>query len=216
MGTKKEFIKIRFINKGIDLLNISNIFRDSRVISKIPQYFDKLDPPIICYQYKKPIRNAIFNYNKITADPNIGYGTQPPCKCKESKFLYQPAGHIITGDLNIIEDTELRHLCSKGPKFRLPSRIDFKVCREVIEEAIDKYCKRWCKREGVELHALKDWKNKIFKIIDIRIENFLSNPHLYRQPKTQSITSIKNKLHKLHEQFVFAPADKAANNIIIV
>ena len=50
---KTQFIKIKFINQGLDLLNISNIFRDHRVASKIPQYFENLDPPLICYQYKK-------------------------------------------------------------------------------------------------------------------------------------------------------------------
>ena len=68
---KTQFIKIKFINKGLDLLNISNIFRDHRVISKIPQYFENLDPPLICYQYKKPIRNIIFNYNQVNSDPDV-------------------------------------------------------------------------------------------------------------------------------------------------
>ena len=61
---KTQFIKIQFVNQGLDLLNISNIFRDHRVTSKIPQYFENLDPPLICYQYKSPIRNIIFNYNQ--------------------------------------------------------------------------------------------------------------------------------------------------------
>ena len=68
---KTQFIKIKFINQGLDLLNISNIFRDHRVISKIPQYFENLDPPLICYQYEKPIRNIIFNYNQVTSDPDV-------------------------------------------------------------------------------------------------------------------------------------------------
>ena len=50
---KTQFIKIKFINQGLDLLNISKIFRDHRGASKIPQYFENLDPPLICYQYKK-------------------------------------------------------------------------------------------------------------------------------------------------------------------
>ena len=49
---KTQFIKIKFVNQGLDLLNISNIFRDHRVTSKIPRYFENLDPPLICYQYK--------------------------------------------------------------------------------------------------------------------------------------------------------------------
>ena len=64
---KTQFIKIKFVNQGLDLLNISNIFRDHRVTSKIPQSFENLDPPLICYQYKSPIRNIIFNYNQVTS-----------------------------------------------------------------------------------------------------------------------------------------------------
>ena len=56
---KTQFIKIKFINQGLDVLNISNIFRDHRVAYKIPQYFENLDPPLIFYQYKTPIRNII-------------------------------------------------------------------------------------------------------------------------------------------------------------
>ena len=49
---KTQFIIIKFINQRLNLLNISNIFRDHRVTSKIPKYFENLDPPLICYQYK--------------------------------------------------------------------------------------------------------------------------------------------------------------------
>ena len=74
---KTQFIKIKFVNQGLDLLNISNIFRDHRVTSKIPQYFENLDPPLICYQYKSPIRNVIFNYTQVTSDPDVLSSIQP-------------------------------------------------------------------------------------------------------------------------------------------
>lgn len=213
---KTQFIKIKFVNKGLDLLNISNIFRDHRVTSKIPQYFENLDPPLICYQYKKPIRNIVFNYNKVTSDPDVSSSIPLSCSCADSEFRYPPAGHIVTGDLNCIADKDLRSLFQKGPKYRLPSRVDFDKCRSIVEEALLAYCKRWCKKEGVGVHALNDWKNKILQIIDIRIDNFTKHPNLYKQPPSRSIQSIKKKLEKLQYKYVFAPADKAANNIIII
>ena len=60
------------------------------------------------------------------------------------------------------------------------------------------------------------WKKEILKIIDIRIRNFTDNPHLYKQPQTHSILAIKGKMEKFQRKYVFVPADKAANNIIIV
>ena len=213
---KTQFIKIKFINQGLDLLNISNIFRDHRVASKIPQYFENLDPPLICYQYKKPIRNIIFNYNQVTSDPDVQSSIQSSCSCADSPFLYPPAGHVVTGDLACIPDKGLRSLFKKGPKYRLPSRIDFTKCRSIVEEALQTYCKRWCKKEGVGVHALNDWKDEFLSIVDIRIENFTTHPHLYKQPPSRSVKALKRKMKKLHSKYVFAPADKAANNVIII
>ena len=213
---KTQFIKIKFINQGLDLLNISNIFRDHRVTSKIPQYFENLDPPLICYQYKKPMRNIIFNYNQVTSDPDVRSSIQSPCSCADSPFLYPPAGHVVTGDLTCITDKGLRSLFKKGPKYRLPSRIDFTKCRSIVEEALQTYCKRWCKKEGVGVHALNDWKNEFLRIVDIRIENYTVHPHLYKQPPSRSVKALKRKMERLHSKYVFAPADKAANNVIII
>ena len=47
---KTQFIKIKFINHDLDLLNLPNIFRDHIVTFKIRQYFENPDPPLICYQ----------------------------------------------------------------------------------------------------------------------------------------------------------------------
>ena len=40
------------------------------------------------------------------------------CQCKESKFCYESHGHVITGDLRVIENAKLRELVAKGPKYR--------------------------------------------------------------------------------------------------
>ena len=55
-------------------------------------------------------------------------------------------------------------------RYRFPSRIDFKKCREEIASALNDIGNRWCKREYVEPDALKEWKISIFKIVDQRIK----------------------------------------------
>ena len=64
---KRHFIKILFINKGIEFIDLYSIFKDSLVISSIPNYFNS-ETPIICYKYNKPIRSTIFNFDKIVTD----------------------------------------------------------------------------------------------------------------------------------------------------
>ena len=72
---RRDFIKIPFINKGIDFIDLSSIFKDRFLTSSIPLYFQNSEPPIICYIYNKPIRNGIFNFNKLVSDLDIHANT---------------------------------------------------------------------------------------------------------------------------------------------
>ena len=47
---KRHFIKIPFINKGIEFIDLPSIFKDRSVTSSIPAYFQNSEPPIICYK----------------------------------------------------------------------------------------------------------------------------------------------------------------------
>ena len=72
---KRHFIKIPFINKGIEFIDLQNIFKDNSVISSIPNYFNNSETPVIYYKYNKPIRSTIFNFNKIVNDLDIDSNT---------------------------------------------------------------------------------------------------------------------------------------------
>ena len=67
-----------------------------------------------------------FNYNKLVADLilKILFLTLEVVK---TKYCYQPAGHIVTGDLKIINDSRIRSIIFMGPKHRFLLPIDFKL-----------------------------------------------------------------------------------------
>ena len=67
----RHFIKIQFVNFGIEYINLSSIFKDKSVISSIPTYFENKESPIICYKYNKPICSTVFNYNKLVTEVDI-------------------------------------------------------------------------------------------------------------------------------------------------
>ena len=52
---KRHFIKVPFINKGIEFIDLHGIFKDGSVNLFIPIYLKKSEPPIISYKYNKPI-----------------------------------------------------------------------------------------------------------------------------------------------------------------
>ena len=94
--------------------------------------------------------------------------------------------------------------------------IDFQKCREKIAASLNEYCNRWCKREHVECDALKDWKLNIFKIIDRRISFYSHNTNMLpRKPKI-SYRYLKSGIEEFHSKFVLVPADKAANNVVVI
>ena len=150
--------KMPFIKKGIEFIDLPSIFKDRSVTSSIPSYFQNSEPSIICYKYNKPIRNTVFNFNKLVSDLDIHANTPKSWDCKDSKFIYPAAGYIITGNLNIFSDSRIHYIVSKGPKYRFPSGIDFKKYREEIASVLNDFGNRWCKREYVEPNAHKEWK----------------------------------------------------------
>ena len=72
---KRQFIKIPFINKGMEFINLHSIFKGNLVIPSIPNYFNNSETPIICYKNNKPIRSTISNFNKIVTDKDIDSNT---------------------------------------------------------------------------------------------------------------------------------------------
>ena len=136
--------------------------------------------------------------------------------CQIAVIVHRPVGHVITGNFDIIKDKRLRTLLTKGPKFRLPSAIDFNSCRGQIADALQNFSIKWCRREHAELNALSDWKKLIFDIIDKRITFYNSNGHLLPPRPRISYRHLKKGVQDLHSKYVFVQADKASNNVIII
>ena len=82
-------------------------------------------------------------------------------------------------------------------------------------ESIDLYAKNWSKREQVELKYLSEWKDQLKELGTDRISNLKGH---FKSPKCKVLDQpdVKDTLHKLHANYVLVPADKAANNVIVV
>ena len=93
--------------------------------------------------------------------------------------------------------------------------IDFKSCREEIAGALQE-CNHWCKQEHVESNGLNSWKLNIFKIIDGRTSLYCTNVDLLPPKPKFAFRNLKNGIQEFHRGLVLAPADKAANNVVVV
>jgi hypothetical protein len=69
----------------------------------------------------------------------------------------QPPGHVITGDVNIARNEELKLLILKGPKFREPRSCKWQQNFISIMDSVEDYASRWAKSEKEELDSLSEW-----------------------------------------------------------
>ena len=138
-----------------------------------------------------------------------------PCECNTSSHLYEPYGHVITGDLSIIPNSKLRDLIAKGLKYRELCKVDWDKNLSLLCEAVDQYALQWAKREIVELSVLSSWKEMVKGQIEECISKLKQN---FKQPtgKVLQNVDVRACLYDLHNKYVFVPADEAPNNIIII
>ena len=198
---------MKFANKGINAININNILHNKNVRKTYLKYQSN---PNISYSYT---RSKLFKYRQSLQDwcfTNHEYDS-PPCSCCWSQFSYQSAGYIVTGDLNIVDNTCLRDLISKGPKYREPQKFSWKYNFKLIMDSVEDYAKK----EEVELDTLSEW-----------IKSFKHQPKrricmVSRSANTKPISVfddevVSRHLADLHDCFVIVPADKASNNVVFI
>ena len=178
----KHIMKTKFLHKGIDAINLPQLLRSQSVMDKIPAYFKDKEPPIISYQYTNTVANKLFNFSSTFSNLDItSYLSNPQhCQCNTSTFCYEPHGHVIIGDLMVIENVKLRELVAKGPKYREPNKINWQSTETIVSNSIDLYAEQWSKREPVDLKYLSEWKDQIKELV---VERISSLKEKIRSPK---------------------------------
>ena len=217
----KEFFHLLFRDKGLDFINLSGILHSLSVQDKIPVYFTEKDPPILGYRFNKSLAGKILNYKQTLAEESLAQidNDNTPCNCHLSTFKDNHYQHVITGDLDIIKDETLKHLFKKGPKYRLPQKIDWVKDREVIVNFLDSYADKWISKEkknvsnqNISIDLLRNWKETILKMVDNRIEK---GKLIYKKTWSVNIDGkIKNELDRLKKEYVITVTDKAQNNLL--
>ena len=144
-------MKIKFLNKAIDAINLPVLLQSTSVTDKIPVYFRDKEPPIVSYEYTSTVANKLFNFAPTLSNLNVSQYLPNPqtCQCKQSKFCYEPHGHVITEDY-----VKLSELVARRPKYREPNRGNWEATGTMFVESIDLYAKNWSKREQIEFKHL--------------------------------------------------------------
>ena len=108
-----------------------------------------------------------------------------PCNCIRSPFTDPNRGHIVTGDIRIVQDNKLRKLLCKGPKYREPVSIDFSNCKTEIKNSLSKFSSNWCnkKQKGIPCQMLYTMDKHSYGKISKKSKNLKLNLNLVRLKK---------------------------------
>ena len=58
----KHFMKIKFLNKAVDAINLPALLRSTSVTDKIPVYFKDKKAPTVSYEYTSTVASKLFNF----------------------------------------------------------------------------------------------------------------------------------------------------------
>ena len=91
---------------------------------------------------------------------------------------------------------------------------DVHVGRE-IASTVNEFCKRWCK-QSVVCNTLKEWKFSTFNIVDKLYKLYSQNTNLLPLKPKSFFKHLRQGIEEFYRKYVWAPADKAANNAVVV
>ncbi len=218
----KYILPIYFHNKGLEFIRLNKILRNDDVKATLPVQFQNDESPSIVYSLGNTIRNKILNYKDTVQniDTNdvetFGTGLQT-CNCSSSEFVDHNHGHVVTGDLRIIQNKHLRELIQKGPNFREPKTINWRHSREKIEEGLD-ICSSRYRTVSIDLteEDMIPWKTEVLRKVDDKIRSLRRKMKFQKSNPVLRRPEVVEYLKQLHENFVLLSIDKAGNNIAIV
>lgn len=141
---------------------------------------------------------------------DVRAGLQAECQCDGSSFIYESAGHIFSGDLNIVHNDLLRDVMSKGTKFRLLEIWRKDLIVKNLQKDLEEFLLKMSRKHKIPIVNLLGYRTSVLEMF----QNMLNGLDV-KHPAI-SMFELRRALTCLHEQFVICSADKASGNCVFV
>lgn len=214
--------EINFVHKCIQNIDLRRILTHRTIKATIPNQCKYKKLPIFYYKYVKNISQTIFNYNKCTKETvfsTVEEINNIPCVCQQpmyQAFVNHQHGHIITGDLSIIQNEHLRMIMCRGAKFRDCVDMSVEKLERSLIDNVKNFKTKWIDKERLEDGALNEWEHKVCIHIKRKIQQLRRNREIsVRGTNIMNRDDVKKEIERLQHYFVITPVDKAANNFSI-
>ena len=209
------YCTIPYVHRVIESMGIRGILKSKDLNAYLPHISRKFKIRTT-FSYSTTVGRRILNYNKVLNKLTKEDLTVSSCDCnsKYAKFVYAPHGHVHTGQLDIIDNLDLRRIMAMGAKFRLtPSVTKAKIWNSLSESMI-KLKKKFSRKCKIKEECFDIWFDILMKKIKKRFHTFrnfeLESNDIFEQD------SVVQYLKDFQERFVIVPVDKASNNYAII
>lgn len=112
-----EIIKVRFTHPVLGNISVPSILHSRRARSKMPLLSNFTKNINVIYTYDRHFSAKVINRTKfLSSMKNIQHIQRELSShgdCEASLYKYNPCGHVVTGNLDIVHDTKLRNLLKK-------------------------------------------------------------------------------------------------------
>ena len=122
-------------------------------------------------------------------------------------------GHIVTGNLHIINNKRLRGLIRKGPNYREKETLNWKKAFDSLKEDINSFIEKWSSKICKPIEYFYEWKINLLELIQTRGQSLKKKIKCRPVKKVLKDPDCLKELKRLKEQFVLVSIDKAANSI---
>jgi hypothetical protein len=99
--------------------------------------------------------------------------------------MYNSAGHVINGDLKIINNTSLREVFAKWPKYRELNSINWKHNLSIRMNSVEKYARQSVTHGKEDLYTISEWVKSVRSLIQIIIKKNSTCLWAHQSLKTQ-------------------------------
>ena len=216
-----ENILFQFSSKALDLVEINSVIKDTRIQSLLPDIIQPFCPLKVYYRYDIPIGRRILNYSsflKKLDNIQIKAIMNKDCNCSHSPYIYEPHGHVITGNLDIIPDDNLRLLLSYGTKFREPRYLSPLDLLSSLSNDIEEFIKKRSSKYKLQNTEFEEWRNEVKRVLKNKIKFFAEHkPYLFIEKSSiLKENNVRSCLEYLRQKYIICSIDKASNNYVFI
>ncbi len=200
----------------MDRLPLTRVLNDSSVRKYNPVPKNMRRTVQVVYRYCQPFSASVINYaqelKRVNTLEKLKQTVDSSCDCSTSSFSDKDHGHVVTGNMDFIQDIDLKKILNKGTNFRFQVSNKIEDIRDEYHIALKEYCKKLVNRCGLSKIAYNTYCEKLIRCLEEKLSSFkncqrfdgLIGQHVYRA------------LKELQFKYIFTPADKAGGNIIII